>query len=102
MILSRQHYVSGGGGTEKGLPNVLTRRDEYLTFKGEKVNMKIKYIGKNIWWKNKKSENISWNIGYVFEHTGEMIRIGSDDTICGDLYHSNWYELKDIKIKVKT
>lgn len=59
------------------------------------------YVGKYIFWVAKKYQGISWSVGYVFEQEGEMIRIGNDNSVCGDLYHSNWYEIKDLKIKIR-
>ena len=62
---------------------------------------KIDYTEKNIFWRLKKRSWATWNTGHVFKEENGLIQIGNDDNIVEQLYHSNWYSINELEIKVR-
>ena len=58
-------------------------------------------LNKNIFWILKKATWKTWNTGYIHKIEDDMILIGTDNSKVSELYHSNWYAIKDLKIKVR-
>ena len=58
-------------------------------------------VNKNIFWISKDATWKTWNVGFVHAVEGDMIQIGKDKSVVSELYNSNWYEIKDLKIKVR-
>lgn len=63
---------------------------------------KIDYTGKNVFWKDKNAPSIVWSVGHVHTQENNMVFIGDDDSISSKRWNARWYELKDIKIKIRT
>lgn len=66
------------------------------------MKKQISYTGKHIFWKQKNRASLAWSEGYVHNQDGDMILIGTDESIVSKLYHSNWFEIKDLNIKVRS
>jgi hypothetical protein len=66
------------------------------------MKKQISYTGKHIFWKQKNRVSLAWSEGYVHKQEGDMILIGTDESIVSKLYHSDWFGIKDLNIKVQS
>jgi hypothetical protein len=65
------------------------------------MKKQISYTGKHIFWKQKNRASLVWSEGYVHKQEGDMILIGTDESTTPKPYHSDWFEIKDLNIKVR-